>query len=80
MILEIVKIGNSQGIRIPKKILEECGIDRKLELEVKEHTIIMKSLKAREGWEESFKKMHENGDDELLIDDNIDLDDEVWVW
>lgn len=42
MILDIVQIGNSQGIRIPKSILEECGINKKIDLEVKNNTITIK--------------------------------------
>ena len=30
--------------------------------------------KVRVGWDKAFKKMSENGDDILLMDDNIDLD------
>ncbi|MFB2979325.1 AbrB/MazE/SpoVT family DNA-binding domain-containing protein [Microseira sp. BLCC-F43] len=30
----LVKIGNSQGIRIPKPLLEQSGICEKLEIEV----------------------------------------------
>ena len=28
-----------------------------------------KAKEPRAGWEKAFKKMHENGDDKLLIDD-----------
>jgi antitoxin MazE len=45
MILDIVQIGNSQGIRIPKSILEECGINKKIDLEVKNNTITIKKLR-----------------------------------
>lgn len=82
MILDIVKIGNSQGIRIPKNLLEECGITKKVEVEIKNHTISIKSANPRNGWAESFKKMRKNGDDKLLIEDNIDLEniDGDWEW
>jgi antitoxin MazE len=29
-------------------------------------------IEPRQGWEEAFKKMHENGDDQLLITDVFD--------
>ncbi len=82
MILDIVKIGNSQGIRIPKSILEECGIAEKVEVEVKNHNIFIKPINPRSGWEESFKKMRKNDDDKLLIEDNVDLDNVEgdWEW
>lgn len=78
MILDIVKIGNSQGIRIPKTILQECGISNQVEVEVKNHNIFIKPINPRKNWESSFKKMAKNKDDKLLIIDDIDL--EEWEW
>jgi len=34
----------------------------------------------RENWAQSFKKMHKNSDDQLIIDDKIDLDMADWEW
>ncbi|MEQ8172968.1 MAG: AbrB/MazE/SpoVT family DNA-binding domain-containing protein, partial [Candidatus Eremiobacterota bacterium] len=63
----IVPIGNSKGIRIPKKILEECQIEKEVFLEVKNKSIIIKPVKTepRKDWETSFKKMRELNDDRL---------------
>lgn len=78
---KIVKIGNSQGIRIPKKILEQCGFGSSVEMEIKNGNLILTSVKAREGWEESFQVMAANQDDELLIDDTIATEcDQEWEW
>lgn len=30
------------------------------------------NLNPRNGWEKAFKEMHDNGDDQLLIDDTFD--------
>ena len=73
MEVDIIKIGNSQGIRLPVTILKQCGIDSKVELEIKDNCIIIKPLKtARQGWAEAFKLMHKEGDDSLLIPEEID--------
>lgn len=82
MIIDIVKIGNSQGIIIPKNLLEECGITKKVDVEIKNHTIYIKSVNPRNGLAESFKEMRKSGDDKLLIEDNIDLEaiDGDWEW
>jgi len=80
MILDIVKIGNSKGIRIPKTILEECGISGQVEVEVKNHNIFIKPLNSRNNWEKEFKKMRSNNDDELIIEDNLDLEESDWEW
>ena len=78
----IVPIGNSKGIRIPKIILEECHIGKSVFLEIKGGSIVIKPVKEepRKDWELDFKRMHENKDDQLIIDDNIDLDAENWEW
>ena len=38
----IVKIGNSQGIRIPKTLLSQTSLSGEVELEVRKDTIIIK--------------------------------------
>ena len=39
-------------------------------------------MNPRKNWEEEFKKMRENEDDKMLIDDNVDLENEdgEWEW
>ena len=39
MITTIIAIGNSKGIRIPKLLLDESGLDNEVELEVKKGEI-----------------------------------------
>lgn len=79
---DIVPIGNSKGIRIPKTILEQCHIKKEVVLEVEDDSIIIKPVKreTRKNWEQCFKKMKENKDDKLIIDDKIDLDVVEWEW
>ena len=70
MEISVIRIGNSKGIRLAKTILDTDGIRDKVERILKEGYLILKPVsKPREGWEASFKMMHEQGGDELLIDD-----------
>jgi len=82
MKVSIVPIGNSKGIRIPKSVLQQCNIDKYADVEVKDEHIVVKPYKnkPRENWEKSFEKMHQNNDDQLIIDDNLDLEFEDWTW
>ena len=79
----IVRIGNSQGIRIPKLLLDQTDIGNEVELEVQEGRIVIRSLKSsRYDWEEQFKIMAEQGDD-YLLDEAVQLtswDEEDWEW
>lgn len=63
----VVKIGNSQGIRIPKPILEQTGIVEDVELEIEKNRIIIRPvLDPRVGWDIAFKTMSEKNDDVLI--------------
>jgi antitoxin MazE len=81
----IVRIGNSQGIRIPKLLLEQAGLPEEVELEVEDGTIVIRSARIpRDGWAKSFQAMAEAGDDKLLDADAIATsstwDDDEWEW
>ena len=63
----IIQIGNSQGLRIPKPILKQCGFKGEVELEVQDNKLIIKPHSSvRENWAETFKIMSQNSDDQLL--------------
>lgn len=70
MELSVINIGNSKGIRLSKTILEKYSISDKIELILeKDHIILKPKQEPRKGWEKAFKKMHDNGDDKLLMTD-----------
>ena len=79
----IVKIGNSQGIRIPKLLLDQTNFGEEVELEVQDNQIVIRASRLpRYGWEERFKMMAEQGDDQLL-DESSQLsswDEGDWDW
>ncbi|GMQ28897.1 AbrB/MazE/SpoVT family DNA-binding domain-containing protein [Algoriphagus confluentis] len=76
----IIKIGNSKGVRLSKTILEKYEIGEKVEVILEKDQIVLRPIKQpRQGWADAFKKMHENGDDELLIPDVFEDEDfEEW--
>jgi antitoxin MazE len=80
MQLDIIKIGNSKGIRLPLAVLKQCGIDSRVELEIKDNCIIIKPvLSPRQGWSDAFELMHKNNNDVLLIPEEIDNETlEAW--
>jgi len=70
MTIPIIQIGNSKGIRLPKTLLKKYNITDVMEIILKEDHLILKPVKnPRGGWDKAFKKMHEEGEDELLIPD-----------
>ncbi len=79
----VIKIGNSQGFRIPKPILDQTGIRDEVEIEVDKNQIIIRPVKnPREGWDAAFKTMGEKGDDQLIMDEELShpWDEAEWQW
>jgi antitoxin MazE len=79
----IVRIGNSQGIRIPKPLLEQSGLGEEVELEVRADEIVIRAAsRPRADWEAAFQAMAAAGDD-VLLDPEIassEWDDQEWSW
>lgn len=82
MKINIISIGNSKGIRIPKSILKQCHMDKEVELETQEDKLIIKPVKKklRKGWKEAFGSMRKREEDTTLIDESLDMDMENWEW
>jgi len=83
MRVEIIKIGNSKGLRIPKAFLEQCGMKDVVNLTVEDHSLVIKPYKeARKGWGKAFQQMATHKDDVLLDSDLVShsWDEEEWEW
>ena len=80
----IVRIGNSQGIRIPKVVLEQTRLTGEVELEVRDQKILIRAVrKPRHNWGKKFRIMAEKGDDKLLDSKALGLtswDRDDWQW
>ena len=80
----IVRIGNSQGVRIPKPLIEEAGLDGDVEIRVHNKTLVISPLRRpRQGWSEEFQAMAASGDDPLVHGDQTRAsrwDEAEWEW
>jgi antitoxin MazE len=80
----IVKIGNSQGVRIPKLLLERSNLAEEVEMEAEDDRIIICSTRQpRQDWERAFRAMAERGDDSLLDHKSPAhnrWDEDEWQW
>lgn len=78
----IVKIGNSHGIRIPKLLLEQSGIQEDVEIEVQgDRLIIRKAPHSRTEWAKAFVTMVEHHDNVLLDEvSTTNWDHAEWEW
>ncbi len=80
----LIKIGNSQGIRIPKLLLEQAGLVGNVEVEAQSGQLVIRPAQsARQGWNAQFQAMAEAGDDRLLDAEPLVLtawESEEWEW
>ncbi len=80
----IIRIGNSLGIRIPKLLLEQCRLKGTVELQVQNEDLIIRSVdRPRSGWEDAFRHMAQQGDDMILNRDSwpkTQWDETEWEW
>jgi antitoxin MazE len=78
---ELTRIGNSRGIRIPKPLIEQCGLGEVVELRVTpEGLVIAPHRKPRQGWKQAFLEAGPPG--EMLLDSLPPnrFDEEEWEW
>jgi antitoxin MazE len=82
MLVSVIPIGDSKGIKFPKNVLNELNIENELVMHIYNDEIILKRIEKtpREGWEASFIEMHNLGDDILIIPDYIEDDSFEWEW
>ena len=81
MLVDVVKIGNSKGIRLPAVVLRECGISEQVQLEVADGRIVLYPVaKPREGWEKAFRATQESDADELMMPETLEDAPEEWTW
>jgi antitoxin MazE len=76
----LVRIGNSQGVRIPKAIIEQAHLsDKELEFKVLDEGLLIQPIKKpRQGWRQQFESKTDNLDKDWL---NAPLStDEEWEW
>jgi antitoxin MazE len=78
----VIKVGNSQGIRIPKLLLEQSGIQENVKIEVRDRQIVITAAEhAREGWAEAFAAIASDADEPLLDDvTGTSWDEAEWEW
>ena len=78
----IVRIGNSQGIRGPRALLEQAELPEEVELQAQPGRLIVRAARRpRSGWADAARRMHEQGQDALLdepIPTKFERDE--WAW
>lgn len=67
----IIKIGNSNGIIIPKGVLKTLGLceNQPVIIEIQSDGMLIKKEEVRLGWTEAAQRMRHQNEDALLMPD-----------
>lgn len=76
---KIIRIGNSRGVRLPKPLLEQAGLEDEIEIRVESGSLVITAaVSPRAGWAEAAARHESDG----LLDapSATRFDDEEWSW
>ena len=80
---ELVRIGNSRGVRIPKPLIEQCGLGDTVELRVENDCLVISpERRPRQGGGEAFRAAGAAVRDDLLLEtaEPNEFDSMEWQW
>jgi antitoxin MazE len=83
---QLIQIGNSRGIRIPKALIQQAGLeDMELEFALVEEGLLIKPVRyrVRQGWEKQIREAVQAYGSEKIDSDWLDApltDDDEWEW
>ena len=80
---QLIRIGNSQGVRIPKSVIEQCGLSGEVDMTVSGNTVVIApARRLREGWAADFAATADARDGAPLLPGNLSSgwDDAEWTW
>ena len=81
----LIRIGNSQGVRIPKAIIEQAQLeDTELVFKISDDGLLIQPLqKPRKGWKKEFDKILKIKGADQIDQEWLDApltDNEAWEW
>jgi antitoxin MazE len=77
----LVRIGNSRGIRLPKAIIDQVGLDDEVELRVEEQRLVIVPVKrARAGWADAIQAAGVDTATPLDPSTPTRFDENEWHW
>jgi antitoxin MazE len=83
MLAKIIKIGNSQGLRIPKTLIEECNIQKTVAIKVHKNSLVITPCnEIRKDWDKKFNISTDLEDLSLstFMNSSNSFDSEDWKW
>ena len=77
----LVRIGNSRGVRLPKAIIDQVGLDDEVELRVEDHRVVITAARPpRTGWAEAARHLAAEARGLLDPATRTRFDEDEWRW
>ena len=82
MEVAIRKMGNSQGVLIPKPVLAQLGLGKSADLQVRDGVIEIRAIRRnpREGWADDARRLATQGGDALVWPEVANEGDDKLAW
>jgi antitoxin MazE len=82
MQVTIRRMGNSQGVLIPKPLLKQVGLEGQAEMAVEGDALVLRPARpeVRSGWAEASRRIAAAGEDALALPDFQNGEDKNWTW
>jgi antitoxin MazE len=82
MLATIRRLGNSQGILIPKPLLQQVGLEDQAEMCIEGDALVLRRPKAapRTGWADASRRLAAAGDDALALPEFANEADAELKW
>jgi antitoxin MazE len=78
----LIRIGNSRGVRLPKPVIEEAGLQEEVDVRVQEGAVVITSpVRARVGWARAAQTLRARNEDRMLDRPSATrFDEKEWRW
>jgi antitoxin MazE len=78
----LVRIGNSRGLRLPRPLIEEAGLQDEVEVVLRDGALVItRADHPRAGWEDVVQLLLERREDSVFEESApTRFDDEEWEW
>jgi antitoxin MazE len=77
----LVRIGNSRGVRLPKAVIDQVGLDDEIELHVENHRLVIVPVgRPRTGWAEAARRLAAESRGLLDPTAPTHFDEHEWRW
>ncbi len=80
---ELIHIGNSRGVRIPKPLIQQCGLGDTVDVRIENNRLVISpARRPRQGWAEAFRAAGSPVRNELLLEtaEPNEFDRKDWQW